>query len=142
VRGHLSQHEGEILWSVAAANANDVWAVGFAGSPGFTGFYDLRWNGARWRLARNPGGKAFRNAIYTDAEVSIAVSHGGEAWLVAGSDAAGHYDGRNWVSMPDPARGDVDLHAVSASSARTAWAVGDRGASENAPIAVVERFHC
>jgi hypothetical protein len=143
VRGHLSEHEGEILWSVAAAKANDVWAVGYADSSGFTGFYDLRWNGARWRLARNPGGKAFRNAInsYTGAEVSIAVSHGGEAWLVAGGDAAGHYNGRNWASIPDPARG-VDLHAVSTSSAGTAWAVGDRGASGDNPIPVVERLDC
>jgi hypothetical protein len=141
--GHLSGRDGEKVSSVASVGAKSVWAVGTAVSPGFTGYFTLRWDGTRWRLGRDPGGPAFRKAwdSWTGSQVSMAITMQGEGWLVAGGDAAAHETHGTWSSLPDPAPG-VDLHGVSASGAGTAWAVGDRGASNAAARAVAERLRC
>jgi hypothetical protein len=59
--------------------------------------------------------------------------------LADGSPVILHYDGSAWTRVPTPSsrRGQGALFAVTASSARRAWAVGAR--PHNAPL--IERWN-
>jgi hypothetical protein len=133
---------GEEVLGVASANPRNVWAIASAVSSGFTGWYTLHWDGARWRLARNPGGAAVQWSGLNLYEIAIDVTRQGEAWLVAGDDIALRKNAaEDWSSVPDPIR-NVELQAVSASGPGSAWAVGGRLTSGYEEAAVVERIDC
>lgn len=123
---------------VSAPSATDVWAVGGTGW-----FYPVQtladhWNGKSWTQVPTPtpGGSAWLNAV--------AATRRTNAWAVGcicgGPGALGnpvplieHWNGRKWSvqRFQEPADGGEFL-AVSAISARDAWAVGFSGGGANA----------
>jgi hypothetical protein len=112
---------GGRLYDVAAAAANDVWAVGLNDS----GSLIMHWNGAAWSsLSESDGG--FLN--------DVATTGGSNAWAVGGTDWFSpatliyHWDGSSWTrqSSPNPPSGGF-FAGVAAASASDAWAVGQLG---------------
>jgi hypothetical protein len=109
------------LSSVAAASANQAWAVGPA-SNGRS--LILHWNGTSWAQAADPRGRLS----------SVAAISARDAWAVGCSDCSGsgvsrplilHWNGSAWTQVPSPAvRGGGLLEGVTAASAREVWAVG------------------
>jgi hypothetical protein len=123
-----SPNAPDVVWSslkaVAAASANDVWAVG--------GTLILHWDGARWSVVANPTQQT------GDALYGVAAASANEAWAVGripgGYHHGGppdatlvlHWDGTAWsvVASPNAGTGDNILYGVAASAAG-AWAVGE-----------------
>jgi hypothetical protein len=119
------------LASVAATSRSDAWAVGrIFGSSIASQTLILHWNGRRWTRAASPNPAGFSNNLN-----AVGVTSARNAWAVGGSsgDVTGQtlilrWNGRTWarVASPNlPGAGTLTfLSAVTATSARNAWAVG------------------
>jgi hypothetical protein len=123
-------HWGE-LHSVAAASANDVWAVGQRGGEQSDNTIDgfaVHWNGHRWQAvpARNRD-DAYLGYGSSDQFVDVAAVSPTEAWAIhrgtARSDIQ-HWNGRRWriVRVLYP---QTSLNQVIAFRGE-AWAFGTR----------------
>jgi len=117
------------LTDVAALSADDVWAVGFSDS----GASSLHWDGTAWTELSGARGSG---ALFT----GLAAPSPTDLWVVGKAKGAGGYDaplversnGSSWTAVPVPAPDGIaaGLRDVSASGARSLWAVGwsvDRG---------------
>ncbi|HSR84979.1 MAG TPA: hypothetical protein VLM11_12440 [Streptosporangiaceae bacterium] len=119
---------GGQLAAVAAASATRAWAVG---STANINPLAVGWDGASWRVRlpapggdklTSPGGGSF---------AGIAAASGSDAWAV-GSGQYGlplieHWNGASWKATSRGFPADAMPHAVAATSARNAWAVGAIG---------------
>lgn len=117
------------LSGVAAVSPSDAWAVGsYSSGPheGDTTTLGLieHWNGKRWSKVACPCGK---NGSGGPVLAGISAVSGSDIWAV-GSDGSGplivHWNGRKWAAAPLAGNKGAQLTAVSATSARSAWAVG------------------
>jgi hypothetical protein len=121
---------GSSLHAVAATSASNAWAVGSTranrkGSGQTTLIEHL--NGTSWSRVPSPNASDHGSLLF-----GVAATGPGNAWAV-GFSLTGttdrplimHWNGARWslVHSPNPT-GDTLLSAVSASSARDAWAVG------------------
>jgi hypothetical protein len=108
-----------LLGGVAAASANDVWAVG-----GFNKTLILHWNGTRWRHVPSPGTHAMLNdvtAISTKNAWAVGAARRGTLIL--------HWNGTEWRRARSPAvRSGAGLIGISGTSAGNLWAAGASGA--------------
>jgi hypothetical protein len=123
--------DGGTFVAVAAASADDAWAVGWTGgvSEG-TGQTTLieHWNGSTWTRVSSPDPAGQGNSLSGVTAISAD-----DAWAVGytATDSGVykpltmHWNGSTWsvVTSPDP-DGDSGLQAVSAGSADDVWAVG------------------
>ena len=121
------------LFAVSATSAANAWAVGEVTAGTTEQTLVLHWNGRTWaRVASpNPGGPAQNNVLD-----GVAATSANSAWAVGNYETATgqstlvlHWNGRTWarVASPNPggpAQNNV-LDAVAATSASSAWAVGD-----------------
>jgi len=128
--GHHPPYEVEITGVVALSRC-DVWATGRPGQTlTATSQTDLlHWNGQKWSLITSPAVPV--------SSFGIAATSASDVW-VAGSaqdpstqqelTLIGHWDGAAFsrVASPDPAAAPAPngLSGISATSPRTAWAVG------------------
>lgn len=123
-----------VLTSVRAVSASNVWAVGYTTSGADTKTLILHWNGTRWEQMPSPSPGTF-NRLYSLRAVSAS-----DAWAVGvSSSGAGdmtlilHWNGTRWKRVPSPDPGgtgsDNDLFGVTATSRSDAWAVGEVFAS-------------
>jgi len=117
-----------LLVSVAAASARDVWAVGYRDARGVYRSLAEHWDGDRWTVVRLPGLGGPGNGLNA---VDAAAS--GVVWAVGGSARARgpsqplvlRLDGRSWSSVPAPASlHSATLSGVAGWSSRVAWVVG------------------
>jgi hypothetical protein len=130
---------GTILLSVAATSAGNAWAVGYYYTPypGPLLTVILRWNGQVWSQvpSPDPGTGTGGGSVVNQLRGVTAVS-GTNAWAVGSyTDAASHslsqtliahWNGQAWTQVPSPNPNHrSELTAVSAASARDAWAVGE-----------------
>lgn len=121
---------GNHLNGVAAASANDVWAVGYYWKQSLNKTLIEHYDGTRWSVVAspNPGGSGRNNQLNAITTLSAT-----DAWAVgyyenqigATAPLAEHWNGTSWsvVSMPSQSTGN-NLYAVSAVSSTNAWAVG------------------
>jgi hypothetical protein len=123
---------GGDLLDVAATSASNAWAVGHTGgTPGIPSRPMIEhWDGTAWKQVPSPqpGGDS--------SLVSIAAVSARSAWAVgtAGQRSGTcpcqglieHWDGTAWKRAPRLHQPGIVFSAVAASSARNAWAVGDR----------------
>jgi hypothetical protein len=119
---------GGQLHSVAAASANNAWAVGYAGTGSSTAVLMLHWNGRSWSRVTSPG--VLKGAGQLSA---ITVVSAKDAWAVGstGNSASGatrslllHWNGKAWSQVTSPVPvGHAALSAVTAT-AKGGWAVG------------------
>jgi hypothetical protein len=123
------------LFSVAAVSATNIWAVGTYNIPLNTRqTLVLHWNGTAWKqvASPSPGGSSD-----TDSELlSVAATSSANAWATGTFLNASHliqtltlhWNGTSWKHVASPnVPGTVDdiLFAVSTTSKRNAWAVGN-----------------
>jgi hypothetical protein len=121
------------LEGVAAISANDVWAVGSVAGMTSDKPFILHWNGSQWKLAHS---SAFAVANLS----AVAGVSRSDAWAVgtAGPGNANtlieHWNGTRWVQVHGSALGHPgQLIAVTATSARNAWAVGTTAVTQTHP---------
>lgn len=119
------------LFGVAAASANDVWAVGQYGQPAFGAARTLtmHWNGTQWSVVPSPNGSRPNSTL---ADVVAMASN--NVWAVGATSNIGgarqplseHWDGTQWSIVPAPggtSSEDAFLTGVSAAGSEL-WAVG------------------
>jgi hypothetical protein len=113
-----------VLTSVDAISANDIWAVGYAmqqNAPASqTRTLTIHWDGNTWSVV--PSG--FFNQL---ASVSAVSSN--DVWAVGSNELymiTIHWNGSNWseVFPPEPANNSINLSDVEAISSNDVWAVG------------------
>ncbi len=118
-----------VLYGVAAVSRADVWAVGsYSSGPDAltaTTFGLIEhWNGTRWSRVPCPCSHS-ENGVPSLAGIA-AVSRS-DIWAVGsgvGRPLIVHWNGKKWVRQFLAGNGEDELTAVSATSARNAWAVG------------------
>ncbi len=115
------------LYAVAAASANDVWAVGEWVNGSTTESLIEHWDGTSWSLVTNPGAGQL---------TGIAIVSPTEIWAV-GSQLINftnfetlieQWNGTSWtvVSSPNPGANSDILNGASADpTSGQSWAVGD-----------------
>ena len=96
--GHLAPNGYNLLSSVAAVSANDVWAVGdFVPIPTHTpvATLALHWNGSRWSVVSSPSPSIGGNG---NDLVSVAARSANDVWAVgiSGNALIEHWDGSRW----------------------------------------------
>lgn len=118
------------LFSVSAASARNVWAVGFittltSNQTPVDQTLIEHWNGTRWSVVKSPS-----PGSSSDHLSGVAVVSADDVWAVGNRNTFDqtlieHWNGTRWsvVASPSPGSGD-DLRGVTALSASNAWAVG------------------
>ena len=123
VGNRLTSPSGGYLNAVAVVSSCDVWAAG-AGAGG--NVLVEHWDGRTWSRtpAPNPGGGTILQGV--------AAASAADVWAVGGTNQTNkpviiHWNGSVWTQVPSPTPAGVssDLYAVAATSARSAWAVGE-----------------
>lgn len=118
-----------ILYGVAAVSANDVWAVGAAGSLKTLA---LHWNGGSWSVFPS---LSFNNAS-NEVLVGIAAASSGDIWTAGQfyqnsvqNTLTEHWNGSTWtlVASPNPASSSNRLSSIAVTPKGTLWAVGTTG---------------
>jgi hypothetical protein len=121
------------LYSVSAAAANDVWAVGDADTPGGGGGFNTlieHWNGSQWSVVSSPDAPG----SYASILYSVSATSSTDAWAAGYYTLPGggaytlieHWDGSQWSVIPSPNPGsDINyLYGISVASRTDVWAVG------------------
>jgi hypothetical protein len=112
------------IWGMASGPAGAVWAVGDRTSLSTT-TTSMRWGGKSWHPVNSPGINGLSQAAFIP---------GGTAWAVGAGLSGGlqlivHWTGSTWKEVAAPAiAGGGELAAVTATSTRNAWAVGQSDA--------------
>ena len=121
---------GTTLTDVAAAGANDVWAIGYSNTYGTPQTLVQRWSGTSWSVVTSP---AFGGGSSLEAIASLSAT---DLWAVGTRDGAGfnttvatlavHWNGSVWSAVPTPNIGNRwnALEAVAGASPNDVWAVG------------------
>jgi len=114
------------LYGVAAASANDVWAVGYYNSSANLTLVE-HWNGTAWSVVPSPNVGTDNNQLNGVSAVSA-----NDVWAVGdyGSGSALpqtiHWNGSTWSTAATPSTGGRYnmLFGVAAVSSNDVWAVG------------------
>jgi len=132
-----------VLYSVDALAANDVWAVGgYRGSSSGTRVLTQHWDGTQWTVIGAATDLTY-NVLY-----SVDIVAANDVWAVgAASDNARepltlHWDGARWVVVRSPSAEPslrAVLYSVDALTSQDVWAVGDHEGSSSSR-AFVEHY--
>ncbi len=122
----------DTLRSIAARSRKDAWVVGNGVDMRHGRLSSLawRWRGTNWHRF-DPPNDLGRDSILT----SVAAISTDDVWAVGYSEdrnyvrrsLAEHWDGTGWSIVPTPDVSQAVLTAVSGSSPRNVWAVGNSG---------------
>jgi hypothetical protein len=131
------------LFGVAAAAANDVWAVGHSANLGEELTLIEHWDGSNWTVVPSPA-PGFASALS-----GVAVVSANDIWAV-GSYTSGsvnqtlteHWTGSAWavVASPSPGSNTNLLWAVAAVATNDVWAVGYYRTSPGPNLSLVEHW--
>jgi hypothetical protein len=127
-----------VIGGVKALAAGNAWAVGSYCASGCGGGAELdhmlivHWNGTAWSKVTGPAQSAGTSYQLT----AVAVASGADVWATGywykpNQGTVGpvilHWDGTSWssVAVPNPGVHGGTLWGVTATSATSAWAVGD-----------------
>lgn len=123
----ISSYPQNNLYSVSAASANDVWAVGAARfGLGHYRVLILHWDGIQWSAVDAPSPGFYTNYLY-----GVEAAGAGNVWAVGNMVDFGtplealilHWDGSQWNQFVAP-EGFATLYAVVALHPGYIWAVG------------------
>lgn len=131
----------DVLSSVAAVSATDVWAVGSGGSTSQT--LAEHWNGTKWSVVTTPNpdqGGVFQGVSAVSSSdvwaVGYLVNNGNIQTLIE------NWNGTSWQVVTSPSPGmHPSLWAVTAISATNVWAVGSNGSSTVFDKALTEHWN-
>ncbi len=127
--------QDNVLGGVAAASANDIWAVGYS-TPSGGGLQSLieHWNGTGWSIVPAPPPQGTGNNLL----IAVAALSSTNAWAVgaynqtptaAAATLVEHWNGISWTIVASPPNvpgttGDNFLASVTIAAANDVWAVG------------------
>ena len=130
---------GGVIYGMFATSTNDVWAVGYKGTPVAFAYDPLieHWDGTAWSQVKGaplpPGASGGQNILN-----GIWASASNDAWAV-GSLALGlghplleHWDGSAWNIVKEQSYGG--LKGVSGVSSTDIWAVGGKATDTAYPL--------
>lgn len=109
----------DLLRSVSAVSATDVWAVGYSERTP-QGTLTEHWDGTSWNIVPSPN--AGISFLYGVAAISDS-----DVWAVGAGDPGAiieHWNGTSWSIVSNPASQYTDLDGVAAISSTDIWAVG------------------
>ena len=107
------------LYSVAATDANNVWAAGLHPDSSLI----VHWNGTAWTQSFSSS-LGYFIGVATDSRTD-AWAVGGTNWFSPTSTLIEHWNGSGWTRVPSPSPdGGGYLNGVTAISRTDAWAVG------------------
>jgi hypothetical protein len=121
------------LYGVTALAANDVWAVGSAGSSKTLA---IHWNGGSWSVFPAP---AVSDNASNEVLVGVVALSRGDIWSAgqfivplegsAQHTLTEHWDGSTWTVVPSPNAESSNnrLEGIAATPTGTLWAVGTTG---------------
>ena len=126
---------------MSAISASDAWAVGGYVTGSQSPTLILHWDGTTWTQVPSPSPGGFLNELN-----GVHATSASDAWVVGISENKSggsqtlieHWDGTAWTQVPGPSPEGNFLAGVTATSARTAFAVGSR--LSPAPRPAVERL--
>ncbi len=135
-----------LLGSVAAFSASDVWAVGEAEYyPTPNDPIVEHWNGTAWSIVTTPSSGTYGlfNAVTTIPETHELWAVGTWATSKHGQEGLAElWNGTTWKIIPTAVVNSSIFSGVSALSATDAWAVGNYYQSSNMPnAALVEHWN-
>ncbi|HMA38077.1 MAG TPA: hypothetical protein VKY74_26755 [Chloroflexia bacterium] len=137
-----------VLYAVAGATMNDVWAAGYYYKAGGVSHTLVEhWNGTAWAVVPSPSGGARSNVLQGVAVVAandvwavgyVANSYYGQQTLIE------HWNGTTWtvVASPNPGSSNDYLTGVAGAGATTneVWAVGHDVNGSGQPQTLVLRW--
>ena len=146
---HNGQSDTNVLNSVAAISAQNVWAVGYTGINGFNGSGSLveHWDGNSWTVVTSPNG-VLPSFNFYNVLLGVSGSAANDVWAVGWNGyllqpslhrpTIQHWNGTSWSLTPVPAIGDnaqnIVVQAVTARTPGDAWATGFYSDGPDAPI--------
>ena len=117
------------LTGIRAISPSDIWAVGSTLNSANERTMILHWNGVAWLQVPSPNPGTFNELS------GVRAVSANDVWAVGhySGDSGNqslilHWDGHAWTQVPSPSPGGASgtvLTAVTATSAKDAWAVGD-----------------
>ncbi|HLJ32777.1 MAG TPA: hypothetical protein VKU38_03955 [Ktedonobacteraceae bacterium] len=117
-----------VLASITAISANDIWAVGEADSNKLQTLVE-HWNGSQWSIVASPNPGEYGNILGGMAAISA-----NNIWAVGQANYTNqriqtlveHWDGKQWSVVPSPTEGKYHdfLFSMTAISANNIWAAG------------------
>jgi hypothetical protein len=116
-----------VLNSVSASSATDIWAVGYDGSGSNAKTLVTRWDGKSWQVVPSPNPQSGNN--FLEAVAAIAPNNVWAVGLWSTRDDSGsfilNWTGQEWKEsrLPD-LNPQTQLYTISARSANDIWAVG------------------
>ena len=135
------------FYSVAAASASEIWAVGyFTGTRSTNRPLTEEYTGTKWKVVKNPGVGSGANTLY-----GVSVSTANSIWAVGDyTNKSGvnqtlveQWNGTSWsvVKSPNVGTGNNVLYSVVAISNTNIWAVGDYTNSSNVNQTLIEQWN-
>lgn len=108
------EREAPPLFDIAAASADEAWAVGSQLPPATTGVV-WRYTANAWTVADAPD---------TSTLFAVETVGPGNVWVAGQDGTLAHYDGTEWHPVPMPE--NVHLYGLHFRAADDGWAVGTR----------------
>jgi hypothetical protein len=141
------------LSGVAAVSARRAWAVGQIGSGTHVKTLILQWNGTTWKRVPSPS-PGTDSYLFGVAAVSarrgwaVGYTSSGSGFNIRITTLILQWNGTTWKRVPSPSPGaksgqaDDFLYGVAATSAGSAWAVGDFADCGCGPgVPLIERWN-
>ena len=129
-----------ILYGVAVAASNDVWAVGSAtNASGYNRTLVEHWNGTAWSIVASPNSGTNSNVLN-----SVAVVGSSDVWAVGyatvgtrDTTLTEHWNGSAWSIVASPNRGASSgnyLNSTTVVSTSDVWAAGYETSAPNTTL--------
>jgi hypothetical protein len=117
----------DLIYSLSALSADDVWAVGLSASFSTVDrTLAMHWNGRKWKVVPTPNGSDNNNELD-----SVSADAPNDAWAVGvnfvqtSPSLVEHWDGTSWSVVPaDPEGPNYNSKAVAAFRPTSVWVVG------------------
>jgi eukaryotic-like serine/threonine-protein kinase len=134
---------------LAATSADNAWAAGWTNSTGEKTLL-LHWNGATWTQVPSPSPAGF--GFYGSALYGVAAVSASSAWAFGityhildarelGSTLILRWSGATWTQVPSPNLGMGEITGFAATSAGSAWAVGNTGSGGTSTRPLILRWN-
>ena len=138
---------GDVLNSVSAVSASNLWAVGFQQtSSGAPQTLIERWNGSAWSVVSSPSPSSIGDSLN-----GVAAVTGSSVWAVGFRQNSRfsqrtlieYWNGTQWsvVASPNVGPGNNQLYGVAALSLTRVWAVGTTVQQNGPPQTLAEQWN-
>ncbi len=126
-----SSYEAALL-AITAIAKNDVWAVGYYGDGSGTRALFEHWDGSQWHVVREPSFDPANTGNEISRLYGVSALAPNNVWAVGATQHRSgvsavilHWDGNQWVIVPNPDYSDIyGLQSLVAIASDNIWAFG------------------